>query len=76
MTTSSEIVGSGESHKPAKSPECGSHKVFRNGTAHSNFDVKIQRYVCRACGRRFSSADDLTKAKEVADSYLPPDLKS
>jgi Phage integrase family len=33
--------------------------------------VKIQRYVCRDCGRRFSDPDDLTKAKQVADSYLP-----
>lgn len=52
-------------------PECGSSKVFRNGTAKSNFDVKIQRYVCRSCGRRFSDPDDLKKAKAVADSFLP-----
>ena len=52
-------------------PECGSSKVFRNGTAKSNFDVKIQRYVCCSCGRRFSDPDDLKKAKAVADSYLP-----
>jgi integrase len=33
--------------------------------------VKIQRYVCRSCGRRFSDPDDLRRAKAVADSYLP-----
>jgi len=52
-------------------PECGSVKVFRNGTARSNFNVKIQRYVCRSCGRRFSDPHDLKKAKAVTDSYLP-----
>jgi hypothetical protein len=45
--------------------------VFRNGVAYSNFDVKIQRYVCRSCGRRFSDPDDLKHAKQVAESYLP-----
>jgi integrase/transposase-like protein len=54
-----------------KCPECQSAKVFRNGTAVSNFGVKIQRYVCRLCGRRFSDSNDLKKAKQVAESYLP-----
>ena len=57
-----------------KCPECGSSRVFRNGTATSSFDAKIQRYVCRICGRRFSDSDDLKRAKEVADSYLPTSL--
>jgi predicted RNA-binding Zn-ribbon protein involved in translation (DUF1610 family) len=51
-------------------PDCGSAKVFRNGTAKNVFDAKIQRYLCRSCGRRFSDPDDLKKAKAVADSYL------
>lgn len=53
----------------AMCPECGSREVFRNGTARSTFDVKIQRYICRECGRRFSSLDDIKKAKEVAVTY-------
>ncbi len=57
-------------HKNSQCPECGSSKVFRNGAAYSNFDVKIQRYICRACGRRFSDPDDLKLAKQVADSNL------
>lgn len=50
-------------------PECGSKKVFCNGTARSTFDVSIQRYICRECGRRFSDPDDLKKAKEMAATY-------
>ena len=57
--------------KTVQCPECNSFKVFRNGFADSNFDVKIQRYVCRSCGRRFSDSDDLKRAKRVADSYFP-----
>jgi len=55
-------------------PECGSHRVSKNGTSTSNFDVMIQRYVCKSCGRRFSDPSDLERAKQVADSYLPLDL--
>jgi integrase/predicted RNA-binding Zn-ribbon protein involved in translation (DUF1610 family) len=54
-----------------KCPECGSARVFRNGKAKSAFGVKIQRYVCRSCGRRFSDPGDLKRAKTVAESYLP-----
>ncbi len=57
--------------KELQCPECGSSKAFRNGVAFSNFDVKIQRYVCRSCGRRFSDPDDIKRAKQVADNYLP-----
>ncbi len=57
--------------KKVQCPECSSSKVFRNGVAYSSFDVKIQRYICRSCGRRFSDPDDLKLAKQVADSYLP-----
>jgi DNA-directed RNA polymerase subunit RPC12/RpoP len=57
--------------KKVQCPECGSIRVFRNGFAQNNFDVKIQRYVCRSCGRRFSDLDDLKRAKQVADNFLP-----
>jgi integrase len=51
-------------------PECGSIGFFRNGSARSDFDVRIQRYICRSCGRRFSDPDDLKRAKQTADNYL------
>ena len=59
-----------------KCPECGSGKVYRNGHAQSDFGLRIQRYVCRACGRRFSDPDDLKKAKQVADNALPSNSDS
>src|SRR3990170_4992828 len=46
-------------------PECGSTRFFHNGSARSDFDVRIQRYICRSCGRRFSDPDDLKRAKQV-----------
>jgi integrase len=48
-------------------PDCGGTKVFRNGSSESVFGVRIQRYVCRSCGRRFSNPDDLEKAKAAAE---------
>ena len=65
------IPGSHKRNKTIQCPECSSSKAFRNGVAYSNFDVKIQRYICRSCGRRFSDPDDLKRAKQIADSYLP-----
>jgi integrase/transposase-like protein len=56
--------------KMVQCPECTSYKVFRNGASYSNFDVKIQRYICRSCGRRFCDPDDLKRAKQVADCCL------
>ena len=62
---------------PPPCPDCGNHaQIYRNGHAESAFDVKIRRYGCRSCGRRYSNPDDLEKAKQVADSYLPCNLPS
>ncbi len=69
-TTTIPTSGHDECRKMVQCPGCLSSKVFRNGSSHSDFDVKIQRYVCRSCGRRFSDPDDLQQAKQVADSYL------
>lgn len=37
-----------------KCPNCGSTKIFRNGHRYTNYGEKIQRYLCRHCGYRFS----------------------
>jgi integrase/DNA-directed RNA polymerase subunit RPC12/RpoP len=71
VTTSMPKASQDALSKDIQCPECCSSKVFRNGRTYSNFDMKIQRYVCRSCGRRFSDPDDLKRAKQVADSYLP-----
>ncbi|MFA5572917.1 MAG: hypothetical protein WDA42_07395, partial [Candidatus Bathyarchaeia archaeon] len=44
-------------------PHCKSAKVWKDGTRHSFFGDKIQRWVCRKCGRRFSDPQDVQKAK-------------
>jgi integrase/predicted RNA-binding Zn-ribbon protein involved in translation (DUF1610 family) len=35
-------------------PQCGSKKLWRDGNRYSLFDDKIQRWLCRDCGFRFS----------------------
>ena len=73
-TTTTPAASEDMRSKAVQCPECGSPNAFRNGAAYSNFDIKIQRYVCRSCGRRFSDPDDLKRAKQVAESYLPQPL--
>ncbi|MCL5949470.1 MAG: tyrosine-type recombinase/integrase [Candidatus Bathyarchaeota archaeon] len=55
---------------PLACPDCKSLKIFRNGKTTSEFGVKIQRYLCRDCGRRFSDPVDMIKAKQTAENYL------
>jgi integrase/ribosomal protein L37AE/L43A len=43
-------------------PQCNSKKVWRDGSRFL-FDQKIQRWICRDCGLRFSDPKDPQKAK-------------
>ena len=35
-------------------PQCGSHKVWKDGLRYLNNGEAVQRYICRSCGYRFS----------------------
>ena len=43
-------------------PQCGSRKLWRDGLRYSVFGDKIQRWLCRNCGIRFSDPDDVEKS--------------
>jgi len=43
-------------------PKCGSKKVWHDGNRYSVFGDKIQRWLCRSCGLRFSDLQDIQKA--------------
>jgi len=43
-------------------PQCGSAKAWKDGLRYSPFDDKIQRWLCRDCGRRFSDPQDVQRA--------------
>ena len=43
-------------------PQCGSVKVWRDGLRYSILGDKIQRWLCRNCGLRFSDPEDIQKA--------------
>ena len=64
------IAADASSQIPLTCPDCSSVKVFKNGLATSSFGVKIQRYLCRECGRRFSDQADLAMARQEAQNYL------
>ena len=43
-------------------PQCGSKKVWRDALRYSSFGDKIQRWLCRDCGVRFSDPIDVKNA--------------
>ncbi|MGA3192496.1 MAG: tyrosine-type recombinase/integrase [Candidatus Bathyarchaeia archaeon] len=43
-------------------PECGSQKVWRDGLRNSLFGHKIQRWLCRNCGFRFSDSENVQRS--------------
>lgn len=43
-------------------PECGSSRVWRAGSRYSAFGDRIQRWLCRDCGIRFSDSRDVARA--------------
>ena len=43
-------------------PQCGSKKLWRDGLRYSLFGDRIQRWLCRNCGLRFSDPVDVQKA--------------
>jgi hypothetical protein len=43
-------------------PQCSSKKLWRDGLRYSPFGDKIQRWLCRDCGLRFSDSQDVEKA--------------
>jgi integrase/predicted RNA-binding Zn-ribbon protein involved in translation (DUF1610 family) len=43
-------------------PQCGSKKLWRDGLRYSLFGDRIQRWLCRNCGFRFSDSDDVQRA--------------
>jgi integrase/predicted RNA-binding Zn-ribbon protein involved in translation (DUF1610 family) len=43
-------------------PQCGSKKLWRDGLRYSPFGDRIQRWLCRNCGFRFSDSDDIERA--------------
>jgi len=43
-------------------PQCGSTKLWRDGLRYSPFGDRIQRWLCRNCGFRFSDSDDIERA--------------
>jgi len=51
-------------------PQCSSKKVWRDSVRYSTFGDRIQRWLCRECGLRFSDPNDIknswsTKEKEA-----------
>ena len=50
-------------------PECGSRKVWKDGLRRLADGSKIQRYICRTCGYRFSESAQNSKTKRPIASY-------
>jgi integrase len=56
-------------------PQCRSKKVWRDGRRYF-FDQRIQRWICRDCGLRFSDQNDLQKAKKAIETIETVETQS
>jgi integrase len=54
-----EVTGSAGASPSNPCPQCGSKKLWRDGQRYSDFGFKIQRWLCRDCGLRFSDPADV-----------------
>jgi len=57
-------------------PQCGSNKLWRDAKRYSAYGDKIQRWLCRHCGLRFSDPNDIQKAKKALRHVETVDTKS
>jgi integrase len=48
-------------------PQCGSKKIWHDGLRYSDFGSKIQRWLCRECGLRFSDQTDVKAAWKMLE---------
>ncbi|MEM1589732.1 MAG: hypothetical protein QW175_04890, partial [Candidatus Bathyarchaeia archaeon] len=39
---------------PISCPECGSHELYKDGLRYLDNGTKVQRWLCRKCGYRFT----------------------
>jgi len=75
ITCKSSLKGNaGTSPLTPSCPQCGSKKLWRDGN-YNIFDQKIQRWLCRECGYRFSDKNALQKAKTAIEIVLTVDTK-
>ena len=56
-------------------PQCSSKKVWRDGSRYF-FEERIQRWICRDCGLRFSDQNDLKKAKKTIETVETVETQS
>lgn len=57
-------------------PQCGSKKLWRDGLRYSPFGDRIQRWLCRNCGLRFSDPRDLQRALSAFERVERVDTKA
>jgi integrase/ribosomal protein L37AE/L43A len=56
-------------------PQCGSTRVWRDALRYSVFGDRIQRWLCRGCGRRFSDPHDVQKVWSTFERLQRVDTK-
>jgi integrase/transposase-like protein len=60
-----ESLSEGDSSTSLLCPKCASKKLWRDGNTYSLLGDKIQRWLCRDCGLRFSDPKDLQTARKL-----------
>ncbi len=57
-------------------PQCGSKKLWRDGSRYTMFEDKIQRWLCKDCGHRYSDQNDIQKAKSMVETVETVETQS
>ena len=57
-------------------PQCGSKTLWRDGLRYSLFGDRIQRWLCRNCGLRFSDPRDVQRALSAFERVERVDTKA
>ncbi len=57
-------------------PQCKNKRAWKDGTRTSMFGCKIQRWLCRDCGLKFSDPKDMMKANTILESVETVETKS
>ena len=77
VLTVSQALGDSAGTSPLNlsCPKCAA-KLWRDGNRFSLFGDKIQRWLCRNCGHRFSDPEDVQKAWSTLERIETVDTKS
>jgi len=57
---------------PIRCPRCGSKVIWKDGVRRLSNGIKVQRFICRSCGYRFSESNNSKQVKNSGQGINRP----